>query len=657
MSNFKKCAVKSCQSRNQKLFQCPKAINQLKKWKSMLEVTQKEFYVCELHFDANFITYEKVLSDEAVPTIFINEKVIANQFCSCCSSPISEGYQMNSFHREICSILFNNPAHNGDLICGFCTDQIAKISDFIRIVEDNRRNFETLDVEMDEPMMQEPLVKIEPPDYEMFDEDEPNELKQNMLFLKTEKSQSDPDDELYVPEVTDSKRKSSIKKYPRTPPEKRGTKVYKCEVCDFGGKNRAQIAEHVKKMHVIDDEFVEVEEINFDDGIERSYECDICREVFNDKKRLKSHFASHFDRDLVLECSECGKCCNGLALLTAHKNCEHKENNRFWCMCYRVFNNVNDMRRCRKNHKLTLESDENICTECDTFVAFPSIRTLATHKTTVHGGGIRFWCQGCGKLHLSEEDCLTCMKNHTLIKNYFVKCPDCDKKIRYSSIRVHRLAVHIGLKDIMCDQCGKGFPTNSQLFSHLKSVHVDKEDKETYECDLCPAKYCSKGGIFTHMNQIHNTEKEVAKCPICLKKIFVALESHMRIFHPNNYDNGARADPITNKFHCPNCIRKFGGLKAFEAHVRGNVCSNFGAYEVDETKKLTIYTEGKFTCSICNNVQTSMTKLRVHMRRTHTGTQTCTICGKVLKNLRNFYKHINKVHKMTVRELRDAYPT
>jgi hypothetical protein len=95
------------------------------------------------------------------------------------------------------------------------------------------------------------------------------------------------------------------------------------------------------------------------------------------------------------------------------------------------------------------------------------------------------------------------------------------------------------------------------------------------------------------MNQIHNVGKKVAKCPICLKKIFVALESHMRNFHPNNYDNGARADPVTNKFHCPNCIRKFGGLKAFEAHVRGNICSNFGDYEVDETKKLTIYTKGK----------------------------------------------------------------
>lgn len=109
MSNSIKCAVKSCQSRNQKLFQCPKTTNQLKKWKSMLETSQNEFFVCELHFDANFISYEKVLNNEAIPTIFINERLVGNQFCACCSCPISEGYPMSPYHREICSILFNNP--------------------------------------------------------------------------------------------------------------------------------------------------------------------------------------------------------------------------------------------------------------------------------------------------------------------------------------------------------------------------------------------------------------------------------------------------------------------------------------------------------------------------------------------------------------------
>ena len=108
MSNTNKCAVRSCQSRNNKIFRCPQSRNQSKKWKSILGVSEKEFYVCELHFDAHFISYEKVLSDEAVPTIFINDKLLVNQFCACCSNPISQGHQIGQLHLEIHRMLFSN---------------------------------------------------------------------------------------------------------------------------------------------------------------------------------------------------------------------------------------------------------------------------------------------------------------------------------------------------------------------------------------------------------------------------------------------------------------------------------------------------------------------------------------------------------------------
>ena len=108
MSNKYKCAATNCQSKNNKLFRCPESRNQLKKWKSILGVLENEFYVCELHFDANFISYEKVLNYEAVPTIFINDKILINQYCACCSNPISEGHQIGQLHLEIYRMLFSS---------------------------------------------------------------------------------------------------------------------------------------------------------------------------------------------------------------------------------------------------------------------------------------------------------------------------------------------------------------------------------------------------------------------------------------------------------------------------------------------------------------------------------------------------------------------
>lgn len=108
MSYKHKCAVWNCQSENSKLFQCPKSRSQSKKWKNILGVSEKEFYVCELHFDASFINYEKVLNDEAIPTIFMNDKLQVNQYCACCSSPISEGHQIGQLHLQIHSMLFSS---------------------------------------------------------------------------------------------------------------------------------------------------------------------------------------------------------------------------------------------------------------------------------------------------------------------------------------------------------------------------------------------------------------------------------------------------------------------------------------------------------------------------------------------------------------------
>ena len=40
------CAVKSCQYENFKLFKCSESSSQLKKWKNVLNTSERNFYVC-----------------------------------------------------------------------------------------------------------------------------------------------------------------------------------------------------------------------------------------------------------------------------------------------------------------------------------------------------------------------------------------------------------------------------------------------------------------------------------------------------------------------------------------------------------------------------------------------------------------------------------
>jgi uncharacterized C2H2 Zn-finger protein len=96
---------------------------------------------------------------------------------------------------------------------------------------------------------------------------------------------------------------------------------------------------------------------------------------------------------------------------------------------------------------------------------------------------------------------------------------------------------------------------------------------------------------------MHSTDRRKYKCPICNKICANALEKHMKLVHPNGYDNGVKANPETNLYHCPNCIQTFKMMKAYEWHVNENLCENYGGFEIDQSqiegKRFSVFTEGK----------------------------------------------------------------
>lgn len=104
MLEIKKCAVKGCQSEDTELFKSPKSRIQLQKWKEVLGIKKDEFYVCELHFDNRFINLQKVLYEEAVPSIQL-ESIQEN--CECCGEFLSDQiHQVEMVHQQIFKVLF-----------------------------------------------------------------------------------------------------------------------------------------------------------------------------------------------------------------------------------------------------------------------------------------------------------------------------------------------------------------------------------------------------------------------------------------------------------------------------------------------------------------------------------------------------------------------
>ncbi|XP_070500119.1 zinc finger protein 93-like [Chironomus tepperi] len=440
--------------------------------------------------------------------------------------------------------------------------------------------------------MKEPIVKIEPIEYEVLSQEYIKEVEQNMLYIKSERDASEPEEEFHFSEDEEPKPKR-IKLSKETVKATKSLE-FKCEVCSSTFDTKKEISEHVYSSHACDQEMLRSNEIFYQfDKLTKPTECDICRELFNDKELLLDHFKAHFDNDRIYPCPFCDKSCKGINMLGFHKNLDHKKGN-FYCLCHRTFDDEYEMKKCRKSHKSTLES-QYWCDDCPSYIGFDSLLLLARHKTNVHGNGTKFWCVVCGKIHPSEQDSIGCKNSHQTYHRCDIKCPECGKKVKYYTYKSHFSSIHSTKRDLICEQCGKGFTTISALHSHIKLIH----EKTTYKCDICGYTCLVKFNMKKHLNLTHNStyiknsRDEAFKCPICLKIYSTNLDQHMEKYHPNNYDSGARVNPETNKYHCPKCIQAFMSLHHYEKHVNGGVCSNFEKYEVEDHKKLTTATLGK----------------------------------------------------------------
>ena len=501
--------------------------------------------------------------------------------------------------------------------------------------------------------MKEPLIKIEPEEYDIVEDTKP--FEHDTIFVKTEHySDSEQEEEDYESE-------SSEKPKPKPKRIRTRMRIRRCEICKFTSFDRDEFVKHIKVIHGADRNTDELEydlqlEINNPHafvGTKQSKECDICREVFTDRQLLIEHFKAHFDKDRIYVCPYCEKNCKGIVMLGFHKNLNHKVD-KYYCVCHRTYDREVVMKRCKKVHQKTLVDTKYVCDECDSYVAFGDSLRLGHHKTKMHGNGTKYWCTVCLNPY-SKEDFKKCMRKHRdVIATIPVKCPDCDKTMQYLRFRDHQKDRHGGVRNEICEVCGLIFSSKPALSMHKRTKHATKIDV-TYKCDISGNKLNSKGALLAHMGR--HRYCETFECPICLKRDLPKYGDHMRKFHPNNYDSGVRVNPLTNLYHCPTCVQNFSSLKFYDRHVERNNCSIIGECEVDITKKVGSRTVGKFPCKFCKSVLKSIVRLKVHMNQMHSGELPCPVCNKMYKNRKQLGKHVRSQHQMSMRDFNNAQGT
>ncbi|OXA37370.1 Zinc finger protein 2 [Folsomia candida] len=117
------------------------------------------------------------------------------------------------------------------------------------------------------------------------------------------------------------------------------------------------------------------------------------------------------------------------------------------------------------------------------------------------------------------------------------RCTLCVKEFKQKCSLDKHIAVHTTEKCYKCSTCGRSFALRGNLRTHQR-IHQDKEEREIFNCQLCPWTCLTQSGVQRHVKTRHGNEKKTAsyQCTLCDKALTrsTGVTLHMQANHPTN---------------------------------------------------------------------------------------------------------------------------
>lgn len=149
-------------------------------------------------------------------------------------------------------------------------------------------------------------------------------------------------------------------------------------------------------------------------------------------------------------------------------------------------------------HRLDMEK-AFVCDVCGK--SFVVLGAFNRHKA-IHGDDLPYKCDLCPYKGRFNESLKMHMRTHTGEKPY--SCLQCSAKFINKSNLNRHLSTHKSVHDYKCDGCGRGYFRKRELELHIKVYHSGVKE---HVCNICGKAFGYRKQMMKHQLQVHKREK------------------------------------------------------------------------------------------------------------------------------------------------------
>ncbi len=288
----------------------------------------------------------------------------------------------------------------------------------------------------------------------------------------------------------------------------------------------------------------------------------------------------------------------------------------------------------RSSRRKTAQKKQRLGFECSLCPAvLSSFDAFISHHKMKHTDYFPFLCDICGKGFKSQSNLLTHRKLHSGKRPF--KCDICGKCFKWKSNLYQHKKIHSDLKPFQCNICGTGFTLKSDLKRH-KATH---SDQKSYQCDICGKGFTLTKYLKEHKKKNHREERPF-QCDICGKSL--TSKWHLSSHKTTHSDLQPFQCNICGKgFNWKSSLRRHKAIHSEQIPFKCEICGKVFKLEINLSEHKASHSEQRpFQCNICG-IAFKQTSHLIQHKKTHSDEKPfqCDICLKEFKWKYNLNQH------------------